>query len=441
MSRISKRYFQYVIPAVLSFALSGIYTIVDGYFIGNRMGDVGIAAITLGYPVTAFVQAMGTGIGLAGAIRYTILKARGQQEEAERCLGGTVLLMLLGCALVMGLVLWGLYPLLALLGAKGAVTEPAAEYVRCIVWGTVFQVLGTGLVPFIRNRGGAGFAMVTMFCGFVGNVLFDWLLVWHIPCGMAGAAWASVLGQAMTAIMALLWLWVKRAVFRLPEARQLPAFCGQILRVGAAPFGLVLSPNITLLLMNRFLLLYGDEQALAVYGCIGYVACIVQLLLQGVGDGCQPLISRFYGQGDQKSMLHTRRLAYYTSFLVAGAYMLAAFLTGDHIGSLFGTSAQTNGAVARILPWFLLAMPCEAYTSTGTAYLYATEKSTLSYLLVYAEPLLVLMLLCTLGPLLGLSGVWASNPLARLLAALLAGMVKLWDDRRSLKPEGEAENG
>ena len=202
MSRISKRYFQYVIPAVLSFALSGIYTIVDGYFIGNRMGDVGIAAVTLGYPVTAFVQAMGTGIGLAGAIRYTILKARGRQEEAERCLGGTVLLMLLGCALVMGLVLPGLYPLLALLGAKGAVTEPAAEYVRCIVWGTVFQVLGTGLVPFIRNRGGAGFAMVTMFCGFVGNVLFDWLLVWHIPCGMAGAAWASVLGQAMIAVMA-----------------------------------------------------------------------------------------------------------------------------------------------------------------------------------------------------------------------------------------------
>ena len=69
-----KTFLQFVIPSVMAFALSGVYTIVDGFFVGNSLGDNGLAAINLAYPIAAFIQAVGTGIGLAGAIRYAILK-------------------------------------------------------------------------------------------------------------------------------------------------------------------------------------------------------------------------------------------------------------------------------------------------------------------------------------------------------------------------------
>ena len=75
-------FFRFVVPSVLAFALSGVYTIVDGFFVGNSLGDLGLAAITLGYPVCAFIQAAGTGGGLAGAIRFTILRGQGREEEA-----------------------------------------------------------------------------------------------------------------------------------------------------------------------------------------------------------------------------------------------------------------------------------------------------------------------------------------------------------------------
>ena len=177
MPKVSRKFFEYVLPSVFAFALSGVYTIVDGYFIGNRMGDMGIAAITLGYPVTALVQAAGTGLGLGAAICYTILKSRGEDRQAEDMLGAASLMMLVLSLVITGAVLLWLYPILRLLGAEGAITEPTAEYVRYIVLGTVFQVLGTGLVPFIRNMGGAKFAMLAMFCGFFGNILFDWLFL------------------------------------------------------------------------------------------------------------------------------------------------------------------------------------------------------------------------------------------------------------------------
>ena len=147
---MSKRngFFKFVVPSVLAFALSGVYTIVDGFFIGNSLGDAGLASITLGYPISAFVQAAGTGIGLSGAIRFTILRGQQKEEDAKRCLGSTVLLFALTSMLLTGLALLFLSLLLRILGAEGEVLGMTAEYVRIIALGAVFQIFSTGLVPF-----------------------------------------------------------------------------------------------------------------------------------------------------------------------------------------------------------------------------------------------------------------------------------------------------
>lgn len=97
---LSKKFFSYVIPSILAFALSGVYTIVDGFFIGQSLGDTGLTAITLGYPISALVGAIGTGLGLSGAIRFTILSAQGETEKRQECFAGTTLLMLIVAGLL-----------------------------------------------------------------------------------------------------------------------------------------------------------------------------------------------------------------------------------------------------------------------------------------------------------------------------------------------------
>ena len=196
----------YVLPSVLAFALSGLYTIVDGFFIGQSLGDLGLAAITLAYPAAALLQAVGTGIGLAGAIRCTILQARGEEQTPRTCFSGTVLLLLATSA-VFAAVLLGLPgPVLTVLGAQDEARPLAAEYIRVIACGTAFQILATGLVPFIRNLGGSAFAMVAMGTGFVTNIALDYLFVWEFHWGMAGGAWATVIGQAATMLLAIGYL-------------------------------------------------------------------------------------------------------------------------------------------------------------------------------------------------------------------------------------------
>lgn len=428
----TKTFFSYVIPSVLAFALSGIYTIVDGFFIGQSLGDIGLAAITLGYPVSALVGAIGTGIGLSGAIRFTILNAQGETKKRQECFTGTTLLMLL-VSVLLTVLLFGLaQPIMHLLGAQGEALTLSTEYVRIIALGAIFQLLATGFVPFIRNMGGASFAMVAMILGFVTNIILDYTFVWVVGWGMAGAALATIIGQAVTMLASLLFFAVKKCTVHLSAWNELRALWRSVLKVAVSPFGLTFSPIITMLFMNRFLLLYGSEQSVAVYGCIGYITTIIYLLLQGVGDGSQPLISQYYGEDDQASVQYIRKLAYRTAVVVTIVCMVGIYLARAKVGVLFGASPEANAGVVQYLPFFLATLLFLAFVRITTSYFYATEKTTLSYVLVYAEPVCTLLALLLLPLALKLTGVWLAVPLAQVVTFILALVAKRHVDRMVL---------
>lgn len=155
-----RTFFQYVIPSVLSFALSGVYAIVDGFFVGNSIGDAGLSAINIAYPVTAVLQAVGTGLGMGGAVKYSILKAEGNAEKAREYIAAATWLMLLFSVILTGAVYLASKSILAALGASGDLLTLGDEYIRVIALGAVLQIFGTGLVPFMRNYGGSVWAML-----------------------------------------------------------------------------------------------------------------------------------------------------------------------------------------------------------------------------------------------------------------------------------------
>ena len=207
---LNKKFFSYVIPSILAFTLSGVYTIVDGFFIGQSLGDTGLTAITLGYPISALIGAVGTGLGLSGAIRFTILNAQGETQKRQECFSGTTLLMLLTAGLLTAILFAFAQPILHLLGARGNMLTLCVMYAQVIALGAVFQLLATGFVPFIRNMGGATVAMIAMAFGFATNIALDYVFVWALSWGMAGAAWATIIGQAVTMIVAVIFFLVKK---------------------------------------------------------------------------------------------------------------------------------------------------------------------------------------------------------------------------------------
>lgn len=416
-----------VFPAVFAFALSGIYAIVDGFFVGRSIGDTGLSAINIAYPVTALIQAAGTGTGMGGAVMYSVRLAEKRDSEAENFMKGVFFYLAL-TGILLTVILFPLTdPLLSLMGADGELMKPGREYLSVIVLGSVFQVFGTGVVPLIRNQGKSVQAMYCMIGGFVTNIFLDYLFVWVFRLGMAGAAWASVAGQAVTMAGGLLCMRGQKIPVGIP--RQALSVFFSIWRIGLAPFGITMCPMISLLLMNRASLRYGGSEGVACYACIAYVITIMYLILQGVGDGSQPLMSRFYGEDNKKEVRITRTMAYAAAAVMGVALAVLLYWTRNGIGVLFGASETVSLAVGTDLYIFLAAVPFLAFLRVTTAGFYATEQTRFSYMIVYGEPIFLALLLPVLPAFMGLKGVWWSQTGAQILTALMGWGLKLWSDR------------
>lgn len=429
----TKRFFQYVIPSVLSFALSGVYAIVDGFFVGNSLSDIGLSAVNIAYPIAAVIQAIGTGIGMGGAIYYSIHKAEKKEREARMFTAGAIWLMLASTVILTALFFFLNSTILRLLGASGNLLALAEEYTVIIALGTGLQIIGTGLVPFIRNLGGSFYAMIAMVAGFITNIILDYLFVWVWEQGVAGSAIATIIGQGVTLLIALAYLLQKREfTLKIPFSK-IAAVSASILKIGIAPFGLAMSPNISLVIINRFSVSYGGEAAVATYACIAYMICIIYLVFQGVGDGSQPLISQHYGERDVMRLKNIRRLAYGFSLILAVVGCIIMYLTRGNLGLLFGASSEVNIEIAKIIPIFLVSVPFVAINRVTTASFYATEKSAFSYVLTFIEPFLMLVLMLILPPLFGGQiMIWWSTVIARILSAVLALILKSHVDKHDL---------
>ena len=416
--KLYKEFFRYVVPSMLAFALSGLYGVVDGFFLGNAMGDAALAAINVAYPITAFVQALGTGIGMGGAVQYTIHKAQKKTEAAAKCLGVTLLMLLMSGFLMTPVILFFNVPMLKALGLQGNLLALGNEYITWIAIGTMFQILGTGLVPFMRNLGNAYISTVAMVIGAIFNIFFDYLLIWVFRQGMKGAAVASVMGQVAAFLISIFYiLWKKEKV----DIKRIPlSLVKKIGLVACSPFGLSYAPNITLILVNLNAVTYGGEFAVTCYAPISYITYTVMLLLQGISDGCQPLVSMFYGKGRNTEAEKIYKMSRNFSVIVGIMFMFAVIWQGRRVVNIFGSSPEVTEYVLQVLPIFLLGMAFSGLSRAAISYFYATEKNRRAYILIYGEAIMLAILLMIIPRNIGIMGTWISIILSQILVALLS---------------------
>ena len=216
---MKKEYIKYILPSTLSFLLTGIYSIVDGIFVGRAMGDAGLAAINIAWPLVALIFSLGTGIGMGAAVVMSLNKGAGNEKKAAKAEGNAFFLLLTGSILLTVLLFLFSPLLLELLGAGGELHPLAVIYVRYILLGGVVQVFATGLIPVMRNHGASFYAMCSMALGCLANIFLDYYFVIALRLGLAGAALATVFGQALTLILSIAFFMKKENRVALADMR------------------------------------------------------------------------------------------------------------------------------------------------------------------------------------------------------------------------------
>ncbi|RRD94302.1 multidrug transporter MATE [Clostridiales bacterium COT073_COT-073] len=418
---ITKIFFKHVIPSMLAFAFSGIYVIIDGIFVGRNTGDIGLAAVNINYPIAALMQALGTGIGMAGGIWISIKRGQKKSNEESSFLGNSLFLLLIS-ALVLMVSLLLTYPyVLTILGAKGELLKPSEDYLKIIIYGTIFQVLATGFIPLVRNYNGVILAMIAMIAGLITNTVLDYVFIVLFPWGTAGAAAATVIGQAMTLILLLPFFFLPKPLLSWQDLIPQWQITKQILPVARSPFGMTLIPNLIVIILNKSAIYYGEIVAVSAYAIISYVIYIVQLFLQGIGDGAQPLISRYYGAENKVALRKIRFLSYSMSFFVGLLSALALYFSRKQLPILFGSSPKVALMYEQALIYFLIGILFVSILRVCISYLYAVNQSFSASLLIYGEPVLLMsLILFLLPPFLGLNGVWLSVPVSELIMMFLS---------------------
>lgn len=416
-----REYLKYIVPTMLTFTLASVYSIVDGVFVGHAVGDAGLAGINVAFPLVALVMAVGTGIGMGGGVISSIARGAGDDAKSRRAVGTTFLMLIIAAVPIMAALIVFAEPILAALGGRGETLDQAVSYISVIAWGVPFQIFVTGCTPLIRNQGKVAYAMaVQVFAGLM-NVALDFAFVILMGWGTAGAAAATVASQIAAFVLVAAFFLLKRNRIAMADLRIDKAIAAHVLKLGMAPFGLTLLPEATVVAINVNAVAYGGETAVAAYAVISYTACVIQMLIQGVGDGSQPLISKHYGQGDVDGVRRFRNTNYLIAVSIGVLGLAAMFVFREQIPLLFGASGEAASLIAWALPIFSVAYVFYGFTHASTSYFYAVDDARASSIIVYGEAVLVVLVVFGMARIAGLDGIWVSVTIVQMVLACVAG--------------------
>nr|WP_303182300.1 MATE family efflux transporter [Lachnoclostridium phocaeense] len=417
-----RRILKQALPTMIAFTMSGMYSVVDGLFVGKAAGDIGLAAINIAWPIPAVITALGVGIGTGGSVLYSNMMGKGDREGCRRMFNTTATLLVLAGILLSLFLFLVRDPLLQILGAEGEVLEEAQKYTGIIIAGGVLQVCGTGITPILRNMNLSFAAMISMVTGFAVNIGVNYYLMFPMGMGIRGAAWGTVTAQLVVLVISV------AVLLKAYKEKARPALEGKlaagICRSGVTAFGVSLAPTVALIFTNWQCLRYGGNAAVACYAVISYIVFPVQYLLTGIGDGVQPLLSYYNGAGKPAELAQVRKTARAGAGVLGVITMAAVFIFTPHLARWFGLSDEAAVFFETGMRISALAFLVTGFVKFNLSYLNAVLKTKLAVILTFAESLIVSPAYLFLLPVaVGMSGIWISLPATAVTMLVIYGII------------------
>lgn len=423
---------QFAVPSIIAMLVSALYNIVDQFFIGRSVGELGNAATNISFPLSISCIAIALLFGIGGASAFNLTMGRGEKDDAVY-FAGNASVMLFGCGVLLCIFTQlFLDPMLIAFGTPDNVMGYARTYTRITAFGFPFLILTAGGGHLIRADGNPKFSMVCNLTGAVINTFLDALFVFGFQWGMAGAAAATIIGQIISGFMTFHYLChFRTAAIHREHLKIRGRYIGRIASLGAAPCSNQLAMMIVQIVMNKSLTHYG---ALSVYGeaiplaCAGIIIKVNQVFFSfviGISQGLQPIVSFNYGASRFARVKEAYRKAIFSGFLISLAAFLMFQLLPRQIISLFGSGSEEYFRFAesyfRIFLLFTFLNFLQPITSN---FFTAIGKPMKGIFLSLTRQILFLLPLIIILPLfIGIDGILYAGPIADLTAALISALM------------------
>ncbi len=433
---VKRLLFQFAVPSIIAMLVSSLYNIVDQFFIGHSVGELGNAATNISFPLSISCVAIALLFGIGGASAFNISMGRGEQEKAAYYMGNAAV-MLVGCGVILSLVtLLFLDPLLRFFGSPQNVLDYAKAYTGIVAFGFPFLILTAGGGHLIRGDGRPKISMLCNLAGAIANVFLDAFFVFGLHMGMAGAALATIIGQFISGGMAIWFLSHCRTVkIRKGHLIIRKEVVGRIASLGMAPCSNQLAMVLVQIAMNKSLKYYGSISA---YGeaipiaCAGIITKVNQVFLSfiiGISQGLQPIVSFNYGAKQYRRVKDSYVFAITCGFLLAlAAFLLFQFAPRQIISAFGNGSKEYYDFAVNYFHIFLFCTFINFMQPISSNFFTSIGKPKRGTLLSLTRQTFFLLPLILILPLFaGIDGIMYAGPVADSMAGAVASIL-VWKE-------------
>ena len=415
---IKKLLIKQAVPSSIGILFMSVNILIDTIFVGQWIGSLAIAAVTVVLPITFLISSLGMAIGVGGGSVLSRALGANDREKALQTFGNQIIMTFLLASIF---VLFGLIfsdEMLLLFGAKGAITQPAKEFFIPIIISVPFLALCMMGNNVIRAEGKAKFAMVAMIIPAFVNIGLDILFIKYLNLGMFGAALATAISYT-TCFLFVLWFFVFKSELRLKvhHFKFKLHLIQEITELSFVTFSRQGVVSILAIILNHTLYTYGGEHAVAIYGIISRMLMFALFPILGITQGFLPIAGFNYGAGNYERVKESVLVSIKYAAFLASLIFVVILIFAKPIVAIFTTDPLVIDQTPEALRWVFAASPIIAVQLIGAAYFQAAGKAKKALLLTLSKQGFFLIPLVLILPnFLGIFGVWIAFPIADVLS-------------------------
>lgn len=410
------------LPAVAAQIINVLYNIVDRIYIGNipNIGNDALAGVGVTMSIIMIISAFAAFAGMGGAPRASMKLGEGDVEGAEKILGNSVTMLI--CISVVLTIFFSVFkePLLYMFGASEKIIGYSLDYIGIYILGTIFVQIALGLNTFISAQGFASTAMKSVLLGAVANIVLDPIFIFVFDMGVAGAALATIISQALSAVWIVYFLLRGKGIMKIRLKNLVPnkAIILGTLALGVAPFIMQSTESLVNIVLNRGLQNYGGDMYIGTMTILMSIMQLIVMPINGFAQGAQPILSYNYGA---KNYDRVRKCFKYVititlSLSTIWCIVVASFPT--MFARMFTPDVALIELTGRMMPIFFAGIWAFGAQMACQATFLALGQAKTSLFLALLRKVFLLVPMALVFPMIwGVEGIFFAEPLADMLAA------------------------
>lgn len=435
--QIKKKLNRYILPNILGMVSISLYILVDTIFISISEGANGITALNLVLPIYGIIYAIGSMIGIGCATKYSI-DACTDKQKANIYFSNSIFFTVIISMLFVSIGIFLPRQILLLLGADSVILDTGLTYTQIVLCFAPFFMLNYTFTAFVRNDNAPNIAMIATIASGVFNIVFDYVFMFPLKMGMAGAALATGLSPIVSMSICLIHYLSRKNNIRLVKTKPSIKILFSACQLGVVAFVGEISNAITALVFNYILLYLAGNVAVAAYGIVANIALIGTSLFNGVSQGLQPLASLSHGMQNDKEEKIILRQSLKIAIIIAIVLVATILLLSNYIIAIFNSeqSAQLQSYANDGMRLYFLGFLFAAVNIVIAGFYSATGKAKYSSLIAIARGIVFISLFAlALSHLFGITGLWLSFLASEVATVVLIFIINKTTKNKNIKSD------